>query len=118
MKEKYAVVLTIMIISVAVFLTACKRKYMDVPLAEFEQRQHFTAVVEMIYIETYEESSLGRVVIIGLRTDIGDRISIGGEHAGDELFGFAHTLEKGKRYEFPEAWLAYRARYSKDKQSN
>ena len=78
------------------------------PIADFERQQPFRTVVESIYIEEFKSIPSGPVVTIGLKKQDGKRISIGGLKTNAEVEGFARTLEKGKEYEFPKAWLDYR----------
>ena len=76
-------------------------------VAQFEREKPFDAVVEKVYIEDFSNMPPGLVVLIGLKTQNGERISIGGEHASDNLAGFARTLEKGETYKFPTVWSNY-----------
>lgn len=97
--------------AVVVFLcTGCRERYVEVPIEELEQRQPFYAVVERVYVEDFGKLPSGMVVVIGLKTEAGERICFGGRCAGEDVVGFARTLDKGRSYEFPTAWLDYRQR--------
>jgi len=76
-----------------------------------EQRKAFRAIVERVYVEDFGQTASGLVVIVGLKTEAGERISIGGQRADSDLVGFARTLEKGKYYEFPKGWLDYKTEH-------
>jgi len=102
--------------AIVIFLSGCNKQYEEVPLAQFEQRQPFRAVVEKIYVEDFGELPSGVVVIIGLRTETGERIAIRGKRAGEDLVRFARSLQKGKAYEFPRAWVDYRLNGSNSRQ--
>ncbi len=105
MKRLCAVCLVSVVLAVGALLPGCRERYVEVSVEELEQRRPFRAVVERVYVENFSKS--GVVVFIGLKTETGERICIGGVHAGDRLIGFARKLEKGKTYEFPTAWLDY-----------
>lgn len=99
--------------AVMLLCSGCEERYVEVPIAQLEQRRPFRAVVERVYVEDFGKLPSGMVVVIGLKTDAGERISLGGERAGDDLVSFARTLEKGNTYEFPTAWLDYRQKLKK-----
>jgi hypothetical protein len=89
-------------------LVGCRDAYRDVPLPELERRQPFNAVVERIYIDDSPRDGLG--VIIGLKTEDGNRICLSGERADRGFLRFARSLKEGDRYEFPKVWLDFRQR--------
>ena len=66
-------------LSAAIFLlSGCEERYVEVPIAQLEQRRPFRAVVERVYVEDFGKLPSGVVVVIGLKTDAGERISLGG----------------------------------------
>lgn len=97
-------------IAVLLFI-ACQKRYVEVPIEQIEQRRPFRAVVEKISVDDFGQLPSGVVVVIGLRTEGGERIAMGGVRARDDLIGFARTLEKGKTYEFPTVWIDYRFKH-------
>jgi hypothetical protein len=88
-------------------LSACseRERVPVVGLKEFVQKNPFRATVERVYSEKTE--SFGQVVFVTLKTETGEKIAVGGEGVDERFRRFAESLERGKRYEFPQAWIDY-----------
>lgn len=84
----------------------CKKKYIELPLAQLKQGPSLHAEVEHIYIEDFGAPT-SIVVVVALKTKTGERVSFASERAEEDLVDFARSLEKGKSYEFPTAWQNY-----------
>ena len=103
-------------------LGGCGRRvvYTSIPIEELEQRQPFLATVELVKIDDYRDKgyrhtngNVGLMVDIGLKTETGERILIGGKpYSEDYMAEFAKSLQEGKTYEFPKTWLDYKASIS------
>jgi hypothetical protein len=90
-----------------------RRTYRSLPLSELEQRKPFKVEVETIRIL----QGAGRpFAFIGMRTEAGDRIALGGtEFEPEILIPFARSLNKGVVYEFPKVWLEFKNKTSAGK---
>jgi hypothetical protein len=86
-----------------------------------EGAPRFRAQVETIYFADlspghaadFSKGGKDIVVIIGLKTEEGDRVSMGGDGPSDDLVAFARSLKRGATYEFPKAWLDFKTNRAK-----
>jgi hypothetical protein len=109
MRRKSILTLLVLAIGIVVGLSSasCRKRYTDIPVSELTQKAPFKATVEQVCVETYESTNFGTVAFVGLKTEDGRRVSIGGERATPEIVGFVRSLQRGQTYTFPGVFTDY-----------
>jgi hypothetical protein len=91
----------------SLFTTSCRKSYSGIPINELTNSAPFKATVENIAVNNHEDTDIGTVAVVGLKTADGRLVAIGGQKASEEMIGFVKSLQKGQTYTFPDVFLDY-----------
>lgn len=105
-------VILIVTCSCVIFLSGCRDKRRVISFGDLEKLPTFVATVDMLHSGNTANTNVDDIyIVIGVRTQSGERLSIGNFATEREsISGLARTLQQGKSYEFPQVWLEYKSR--------
>jgi hypothetical protein len=99
-----------------IFSIGCHDKRPVIPFADLERRPTFVATVDVLHGGNPADTNFDDFYIaIGVHTQSGEKFFIGAYPSEREsIAGFALTLQKGQTYEFPKAWVEYKAQVASE----